>query len=48
MHVEYDKEKWVWNTECGQVQFFSLGNVDDNDYTYCPFCGKKIVESEEE
>lgn len=50
---EKDKEcKWEyeedmngqeqWNTDCGQCQVFIDGDIKENEYNYCPYCGKKI------
>jgi len=39
---------WRWDgdgfyrTLCGKTFFFDSGNVGENDFKYCPYCGKKI------
>ena len=38
----------TWETECGQV--FQLSNdstLDENNFAYCPYCGKRINEVNE-
>lgn len=34
----------TWDTSCGQAQCFIDGNVAENDYKYCQYCGKTIKE----
>jgi hypothetical protein len=31
-------------TECGQIQSFCGGDIEENDYVYCPYCGRRILE----
>jgi len=31
-----------WKTECGGTIQFIEGNISDNKYIYCPYCGRKI------
>ena len=33
----------TWNTACGN-KFYFLGNFKDNDYNFCPGCGRHIRE----
>ena len=33
-----------YDTECEQVQYFSEGNIKENNYKYCPYCGDIIEE----
>jgi hypothetical protein len=35
-------EDFIYETSCGKAQFFSTGDVIDNEYKYCPWCGGKI------
>ena len=37
-----------YDSECGENFVFNSGNTKDNGFKYCPYCGKEIVESEEE
>ena len=32
----------VYFTECGQAHIFVDGKPEENNYEYCPYCGKKI------
>lgn len=38
----FDSDKY-YETECGQSFYFTHGLKDD-EYKYCPYCGKKIEE----
>lgn len=38
----------MYETECGQAQQFTVGDIEDNNYKFCPFCGKEIAEVETE
>lgn len=31
-----------WFTACGEGQVFTTGNVTENHYKFCPYCGKAI------
>jgi hypothetical protein len=31
-----------WETGCHEMFIFTDGGVRDNDFRYCPYCGKKI------
>ena len=35
-------------TSCGQGHPFVNGNINDNQYIYCPYCGKLIKEVQNE
>lgn len=32
-----------YETECGSSFFFQEGNVVDNDFHFCPYCGRVIL-----
>lgn len=34
-----------YTTSCHQGQVFIDGDVEDNRYIFCPYCGKKIKEN---
>jgi DNA-directed RNA polymerase subunit RPC12/RpoP len=38
----------LYDTACGQTQYFSEEDVKGNNYIYCPYCGKQIFEKEAE
>jgi hypothetical protein len=45
---EYSGEpEYVWNTGCGNKHVLTTGTPKDNDYQYCPHCGK-VISSEVE
>jgi predicted nuclease with TOPRIM domain len=31
-----------YDTKCGQAHYFGNGNIADNHYQFCPFCGGEI------
>jgi len=31
-----------YETECKEAQYFDTGNIKDNKYKFCPYCGGKI------
>jgi len=33
----------IWETSCGEMFVFDTGGPEENDFIYCPFCGKRIV-----
>lgn len=33
-----------YTTGCDNEQYFTDGNIQDNQYLFCPYCGKKIKE----
>ncbi len=41
---KYDEDVNLWNTECGHKQYFLEEGIEENEYGYCPFCGKLILE----
>ena len=34
----------VWNTDCGQAHVFIDGTPGQNNYGFCPYCGKPLAE----
>jgi hypothetical protein len=48
--ADRDKCEWewgdcYWDTGCGRAFEFNDGTPTDNDFRYCPYCGKELVES---
>ena len=49
-----DKCKWTlaelsdmndcWDTSCQACHCFTVGNIKDNEYKFCPYCGREIEE----
>ena len=35
-----------WETSCGNMFNFIDGNPEDNEFQYCPYCGKEIIQRE--
>ena len=35
-----------WETECGNAFIIDVGTPTENEFTYCCFCGKKLVEKQ--
>ena len=44
--LTYDEisEEEYYETSCGQSEIFSEGDIEDNHYKFCPYCGKRIRE----
>ena len=40
----YDKGDDFWETQCDNAHVFGDGGPDDNQYRFCPYCGKKLAE----
>jgi hypothetical protein len=36
----------VWTSDCGQDFELVWGTPTENEFTYCCFCGKKLVEKQ--
>jgi len=41
--------RWVldedyWETSCGEAFCLNEGTPSDNDFEFCPYCGKSLVE----
>lgn len=41
-----ENEDGVWETECDNTFKFICATPAENEFEYCPFCGKVILESE--
>ena len=41
---ESDFEYGIYKTSCNNLHYFAEGNIDENNYKYCPYCGKLIEE----
>lgn len=37
----------TYDTECGQAHSFIEGSIYENDYLFCPYCGKPIEDDTE-
>ena len=33
-----------YETSCGKAEEFTNGDIEDNHYNFCPYCGKRIKE----
>ena len=40
----FDKEINTYFTNCGGMYIFYSGDLQENDFSFCPYCGKEIVE----
>jgi len=38
----HDCDGNIYETDCGQLHYFSDGGVEENKYKYCPYCGRLI------
>lgn len=32
-----------YETDCGNSFYFETGNVVDNEFHFCPYCGRRIL-----
>lgn len=50
-YSSYDEDRGAWEcSECNNLLVLNDGNPKDNEFEYCPYCGKKIskiVETED-
>jgi len=40
----YDDLEDFWETACGEAFVISEGTLEENNFRFCPFCGKPIKE----
>lgn len=40
----YDGD-YLWESTCGLAFFFEEGNTEDNDFNYCPKCGRRLEDT---
>lgn len=45
---KYYENDFVWETSCKHAFQFEAGDVAENEFAYCPYCGKKIEVRETE
>lgn len=43
----YDFDLDFYDTACGHTFFFANGYLGDEEFVYCPFCGRKAVDERE-
>ena len=41
----YDEDTCSWDASCGGKQLFGEGDIKENHYTFCPYCGGQIEET---
>jgi len=39
-----EHDETVFDTGCGNRHEFIVGGITDNNYKFCPYCGKRIKE----
>jgi hypothetical protein len=42
---EYDLDYDIWDTDCDKTFCFNAEGVEANQFKFCPFCGKIILDS---
>jgi hypothetical protein len=45
---DHDGSYDFWMTSCGHAYNFEAGDPCENNFDYCPFCGKKIKLEDEQ
>ncbi len=43
---EFDDHYCFYETDCKHSFQFMDDGIDENNFKYCPYCGRKIVDSE--
>ena len=50
----FNTDKCTWSlssdnydTQCGNSFVFTSGDPSDNDFLFCPYCGKKLISGQE-
>ena len=38
----YSEDEGIFDTDCGHCFIFESGEVSENSFRYCPYCGKRI------
>jgi hypothetical protein len=46
--IDPHDEQCIHHTSCGEAHCFVDGDVQDNQYKFCPFCGNEIKEIKKE
>jgi DNA-directed RNA polymerase subunit RPC12/RpoP len=43
---KFYEDEWssYYETNCGRAYVFDFGTLTENNYKFCPYCGKRIVE----
>ena len=44
----YDDSNDSWDTECDEKFWFTTEGPIDNGFKYCPYCGKILIELDNE
>lgn len=49
--MTWNKCEWKWTDEyfktaCGKAFFFDCGNIAENNFRFCPYCGRRIYEKD--
>ena len=39
----YNEEGDLWDTRCNEMFHFNDGTPIENDFRFCPYCGKKLL-----
>lgn len=46
--VPWGEDCSVYDTECGGAFTVTEGTPTENDFNFCPYCGGKLVEADDE
>lgn len=41
----YSETEDMWESGCGHLFEFNDGGPEDNDFMFCPYCGKALEEN---
>jgi predicted RNA-binding Zn-ribbon protein involved in translation (DUF1610 family) len=40
----WQNQEEYYDTSCGKGFFFDTGNLKENEFKFCPYCGEAIIE----
>ena len=43
---KYNNSEYYWESSCEHLHIFMSDGPEENEYKFCPYCGKKIKEKE--
>lgn len=43
---EYQEDEDCWDTECGNKFVLEVGTPIENDFHFCPYCGRDLFDGE--
>jgi len=41
--IQDPHDQHIWETDCGEAFVFEVDGPEQNNFKFCPFCGKPII-----